>query len=702
MSGESGDASDSVPAKEGERRMGQATITTTAGKAVAVGILATCLARSHGAGTNEWLGLNYILGNTSADIGAATNWSRGTVPGPEDAVRFSFHGIDGAMGDLHIRDTDTNFNPHGAFEFLANCGGEGWKQTSDIHIGKPLTLERMRLSTWGGSSGRVQDRIQVDVEDNDGASLTLTGSGEVLDVRDAEWDGIKTGGDIILTGEAITFADSSRGGGMIRGAEHDKCPCTMFFGHPTGSIHLGWRAGATLGLGEMGLSVRSGQTWTAHTNAYVALHRNGTRSILDSPDTDRLDNLGEVDLRITHTQYGSGSSLVLRGGTYGSLHASGGGNRTFRITLQDDVTFAGRFPGVDHGLLLDSPSASSANAAQLDLAGHGLRVLNGDLVLRGGAFIKAAGARILVGGNLRHEGSSRHTGINGDAETVVSLTGDFRSKGRSPEGSGLHLSTVDAIGGGAVQHFEVGDSSAQPGGTAASFAIGTLNIGLGTTNALVKLVNEELNDNPLVATNETDRIGEKLVARTLSVNAGSTLDVNGQVVNVTSLTVAPDAWLDLDSGRRPAYNEVLTNFVGFGNRVARWNAFADRVKDSSSPSSRFAAVGSSGIVVDTPFGAGALLDFDGVDDLVELPADGLGSGAVTAFTVELWLRVDRSPGGWGHAMVRGDKQDTIAVPASTGWACTGRAASPTARRRTAGTSRATRACRSMPAGTIWR
>jgi hypothetical protein len=491
-----------------------------------------------------------------------------------------------------------------------------------------------------GSSSRTQNRLRLDTVDDDGATLTITGNGEALDMTGADWTALQTFGDIIFTGDAITFSDSARGGTIsCIGADGVIRPCTMVFSNSTGSISLGNRAGATLSLGHMGLSVRAGQVWTADTNACVSLSRNGTRSILDSPDTNRLDNLGQVDIQVDHIRYGVNSILTLRGGTYGSLDARGGGNRTFQITLQDSVAFAGRFPNATNGLRLDK--------GVIDTAGHDVSALDGDLYIGGGASIRGGESSFFINGSIRNQGS----GINGNSNTVVSLTGDMDNQGPSTTGSGLYLSTVNAVGGGTAQRFEVGDDSAQAEPAAASFSIGTLNVGLGSTNAVVKLVNDVRNDNPIVATNETDRIGEKLVVGTLNVNAGSTLDVNGQNVRVNALTVAPDAWLDLDMGRRLVHSEILTNFVAPGDLTADWNAFADRVKDSSNPLSSFVAIRNT-TETPTPAGGTSRLAFDGVDDYVEIGADGLGTGPISAFTVECWLRVTRSTGGWGYAVHR--------------------------------------------------
>jgi len=437
---------------------------------------------------------------------------------------------------------------------------------------------------------------------------------------------------------------------VVAGVGDTTNSCDMIFANPESSIYLGERSVGILPLGNMGLSVRAGQTWTAHENAYVNMARNGTRDIIESPDEGRLDNLGALSLRITHSQWGAGSTLSLRGGQYRSLYASPGGNRGFRITLDDDVSFVGKYPESDNGLWLRS-TGSGGNAARLYLEGNDLAVLDGDLLMVGGGIIYADDSHVFVAGSIRNEGTNTSIGINGNSGTTVSLTGDFFHQGRSTSGSGLYQATVNAIGDGVEQLFEVGDEASTVDPGPASFGIGTLNVGHGEATALVKLVNEELNNNPVVEENETDRAGEKLMVRNLNINSGSTLNVNGQTVNVSSLAVAEDGWLDLNTGRMLQHGDVVESFVGRGNLESEWNAFADRVKDSTQPGLRFQAV-SDAPAIETPVGGKAQLLFDGVDDHIELPADGLGTGEIEAFTAELWLRVTASPGNWGYALIR--------------------------------------------------
>jgi len=600
-----------------------------------------------------WLGLNYTLGSTSTDIADALNWSTGRVPTTGDSVRFELHGPDNSdeMGNLYINESHTTFNPNGDFILLGNEGHNGWRNVFFLYLDKSLTVSRFKLKTQSGSSSRVNWRFRLNtLEEGGTASLTLTGSGEALDMTQAEWQGIMTYGDIILTGDEITFSDTAVGGGVVAGVGDNSHPCDMIFSNPAASIYLGERAVGILPLGHMGLSVRNSQTWTAHENAFIDLTRNSTRNIIESPDEGRLDNLGALSLRVGHAQYGNGSTLHLRGGTYRSLYAPAGSSRSYRIILDDDVSFTGKYPGSDNGLRLRS-TASGGNAARLDLDGHNLSILNGDLLLDGGGYINAAGSSIFVGGNIRNAGTNTSIGINGDADTTISLTGDFFHQGRSTGASGLFQSTVNAIGGGVEQLFEVGDAADKQDFGAASFAIGTLNIGHGETTALVKLVNEELNNNPVVEEDETDRENEKLLVRNLNINSGSTLNVNGQAVSVNSLAVAQNGWLDLNTGRMFQHGDAVDNFIGRGNLEREWNAFADRVKDSTQPSLRFQAAVNTP-VIETPVGGKSQLLFDGVDDYIELPADGLGSGEIGAFTAELWLRVTSSPGNWGYALLR--------------------------------------------------
>ena len=116
-----------------------------------------------------------------------------------------------------------------------------------------------------------------------------------------------------------------------------------------------------------------------------------------------------------------------------------------------------------------------------------------------------------------------------------------------------------------------------------------MNIGDGTTAGNVQLVNEYLNDNPFVSDVATDKLGEKLIVGTLNIKAGSTLDVNGLNVEVgpTTLDIAGDAWLDLNTGLTLSYQQRIETFVGLTDQTATWAGFQSRVKDSTNPGYTF-------------------------------------------------------------------------------------------------------------------
>jgi hypothetical protein len=187
-----------------------------------------------------------------------------------------------------------------------------------------------------------------------------------------------------------------------------------------------------------------------------------------------------------------------------------------------------------------------------------------------------------------------------DATTTITIGGSFRTNVRSLSTDGWHLSTVNLIGGEAGQPatFEVG-SDGVPGNDgdvdgfgAGTYAIGTLNIGDGTAPAVIRLVNEYLNDGDNGLTNPSTQPksneGEALMAHALNIRSGSVLDANGREVRIeTSLTIAGDAWLDLNTGLALTENQLIATFIGLGDQTADWAVFAGRVMDSTNPSFTF-------------------------------------------------------------------------------------------------------------------
>lgn len=615
--------------------------------------------------TNTWIGLNYGPSGTMAtNVCDASSWSMGFVPGPGDSAAFLFNGYDGMMGDLFIDASDTDFNPTGDFVFMANNGpsGQDWRQSSDIYLDKSLTIRSFKITTGHNGSGTRLRRFLFNTIARDDSVLTITGDGEVFDVRGVDWGAIRTFGDIVFTGRNITFSDSSHGG-TISVSENDDASgtvqdCSMLFDGVDSSISLGIRYKATLSLGHMGLSVRSTQEWISKPGAYISLARDGSRSILDSIDGERLDNLGDVDFSVGHSRYGDGSKLTLPPGTYGGFVFSAGGNRGYSVKLEGDTEFAGVFRTQEYGLKLYSPG-SYGLAACLQTGGNDVNVSGGNLFMQTGGNIDARnGSHIFVNGDIIVTNSTGHAGIFGDTGTVVSVTGDYFLDGRSYYNGGLHESAVMAVGGGAVQEFEVGDASSLEVPQTATFSFGVFNVGTDTTNAYVRLVNKYLNNNPVVNTNDTDRLGERFVAGDLRVGFGSTFDVNGQNVYVSGLSIAPDGVLDLNNGRRLEHGEILTNFVGMGNQADVWNLMSSRVIDSSYRPSSFIAV--CDVETDpAPFGAHSFLEFDGVDDFAVLSGDGLGEDLSGGFTIEAWVCVTNTAASekWCYFVHRGYDQN---------------------------------------------
>jgi hypothetical protein len=405
--------------------------------------------------------------------------------------------------------------------------------------------------------------------------------------------------------------------------------------------------GATLGPGFLNLAVCTGQTWNAEQTAYVKFfYRAG---VVGSPGPDivqclngsRLDNLGLLNITLGRLYTSGGivanqatlsatkaTGMRLVGGTYGSLRLAGGitSLRDNYVVLKGDVTLRGRAiapPAVvgsttnpatatDAGLILDTGTGVIRTSWYLDTGGYALALSNslritdatasvtstvGNVV---GALLIATDSTVTVGGDLVVHSDNlgpwaaptsrvtRAFGISGNAGTVLNLGGSYSNDCVSATGRGLSQSTVNLVGGSALRTFEVGDAWTNATVKTNSFSIETLNVGYGACPANVRLVNFCLNDNPIVQSNANDKLGEKLVVGNLNVGARSTLDANGQFVQIaTALSIAPDAWLDLKSGQTLKACEAATNFFGEGDRTAAWLPCSGRVLDASNPGGRF-------------------------------------------------------------------------------------------------------------------
>lgn len=205
----------------------------------------------------------------------------------------------------------------------------------------------------------------------------------------------------------------------------------------------------------------------------------------------------------------------------------------------------------------------------------------------GGDLIYEAGVGVTGGGN-----ETRRLGLFGDADTVITIHGNFTSNTRSPDtGNHLSLSTLNIVDGTetAPNRIEVAADPADTlkGGT---YGIGIFNVGAGAATAHVQLVNNHLND--AVSKDKEDEI---LLVGTLNINAGSTLDLNGHGVKVGStLSIDSSSWLDLNTNLTLAFHQRVDTFVGLGDQTAAWAVVQERVKDSTNPGVTFEPMLDSG------------------------------------------------------------------------------------------------------------
>jgi len=396
-----------------------------------------------------------------------------------------------------------------------------------------------------------------------------------------------------------------------------------------GHDYLGKISFPSFSLGAQKLVIRSDQTWLnpSRTGSLAILKIRNNEPIVIAADEKRLDNLGNVAFAI---YLGSNQTAQIPGGTYQSIRAWSGassGANVARLELIDDVTLAGGtvLPGnrdpeegfaaseSDYSLhLMGMQPYSSVN---LIMNGHALTTARGILaqgastnnVASDRSRIEAAGATLDIGGNLtlwsdtRPAGTlndngalyeTRNIGIWGDEDTVVTLRGSFITNVRSPgEGDGLHLATVNLIGGSAEapNTFEVGADPADEV-AAGTYAIGTLNVGSAAATAHVRLVNDYINDGDADNPAKTGA-GEVLLAGNLTIAADSLLDAGGQGVKIDeSLTIDATGILDLNLGIPLTIGEFVPGFTGVGDQVDEWNESRFSVIDTSNSALGFKAV----------------------------------------------------------------------------------------------------------------
>ena len=645
--------------------------STTSGHCVKASIAAAAVLLACGtllsAETNYWIGANTATGTAAMNgIDDTAHWSLNRVPGVgnDDVAWFAFYnGVNEA--DLYI--AATNLFAPSSIVFEACTGDKSYDADKDIYLDKSLTLERLVCKGYGSTGGGgilFADRFRIGTMTPSNITVTLTGEGNALDMATGNVNpgffrlGSGVGNvQVDFKGTNIVFSkgvqikrdyiDNMAGGSQVENASNT-ANSTVRFSTPNANIDLedqGLHL-SNLGLGYHNLEVRSDQVWTADPTAYVCfVSRNKDASgsaplLIKSIDGGRLDNLDQINLVVTRN---AASSMLIFGGTYGSLNLYGGNtsNRDAYFTLLDDVSFVGNavipptatVPAQTNAYSVILRAASGSMTKWYLVAnGHDLTIDKGLWLydeVSSPCIVDAIGSTLTVGGNVKIESknspwivtngtaAARSLGIRGDAATVFRLKGNYENKCRSYYNSNNTLnknfsaSTVELIGGADVRTFEIGDGAALTGVQKNSFSIGTLKVGNETDVGNVMLVNHYLNDNPVTLTNELDLVGEKLIVGTLSVGAGSKLDVNAQVVEVgASLSIQPGGVLDLNTGVRFTTKQRVENMVGLGDQTAAWNAASAHVVDNDNTATTFTSV------------------YDSVSDKTYWTVQSLGGGTV--------------------------------------------------------------------------
>lgn len=589
--------------------------------------------------TNEWIGAN-TAGKTASDIDidADENWSLGHVPTAGECALVKFSS---KQANLYIGES-SSFAPD---EWIMDFNNTD----NNVYLDKSLTLTRFKLAAGSNtiySGNKFRKRFFIGRSSSSQVTLKVTADGEPFDMRatSTSWAsmGWSTNTVVELSGKNITFSKREFNTGTIVmkatdggiGFDGANCPVgatisSIRFTDPSATVymdHQNARRDGTIGPAYGEVHVCSTQTWNADPLAFVDFHDTyaGSNPVLvpvyfRSLDGGRLDNLSNVNIVVWHINNNAASDSTkarqLEPGTYGSVFNYGGTTsiRNSIVGLSGDVRLCGYavYPG------LDGKSAHQAeySYAQDNVDGSSFHylALNGHVLeLDHGALFRCndkRGALWLKDGTLISKGdicfySNTHSATNDSPNSQygivgkngrILLSGNFLNNLRSTSEGSLSTDTVEMIGGGSEQTWEVGDAATATGlKTKSSFSIGTFKVGVGTTNAVVRLVNESLNDNPKDLAEGDDvnsaRFGEKLIVGALSVGPSSVLKVNGQTTEiVTGLAVDPTGVIDLLTGKTLAAGDSVTGFYGIGDQSADWDSVSAQVKDSSNPSLVFNA-----------------------------------------------------------------------------------------------------------------
>ncbi len=580
-------------------------------------------------------------------------WDNGSVPGAGDTARFHFQ--DGRnnfvkiSGVLPVEEIDViidgdDFDPDHII--LNSYAYES--PLNQVYLDKDLELESVYVRTGYTSNSKSYLHVM------DGRTLTVTGEVPMTFVNyglnsiilTTASSTLRLHGPEQLIGLDLTSsrAASPVGGTGIVEFTYPGAEITLLApGKHTvsGTDSLNRLAYPAFSLVRQRLRVRSDQTWI-NPDGTAGIHFPGSRDtaqinteepFIEAIDEERLDNLGNVPFYFTF--YASKNYIVqVPAGTYQSFHLwtrlHYTSNKCY-LKLIGNVNLAGGtvLPGQadtaeeegfdasqsDYSVFLDS--SSNYTSANLNLNGYNLKTTRGILMQARGSDASSDYARALAegsifdiggdlvmisetrpGGNLNGSDEldeTRNIGIWGDEDTVLTLRGSFITNVRSGEGDGLHLSTVNLLGGSAEEPntFEVGSDPADEV-EAETYAINILNVGSETDAGFVRLVNEYINDGDPLNT-EKDGQGEALVVNSLTIAADSLLNAGGQGVKICeSLEIDPAGGLDLNTTDPLDIGDKVTNFVGVGDQVDDWNASRISVSDSSNPGYGFKAVLHSG------------------------------------------------------------------------------------------------------------
>ncbi len=564
-------------------------------------------------------------------------WDGGRVPGLGDKAVFHWDATEepvfsyGSPGDEDLNDApiiidEGDFNPD---HIELDAGGwQAPNRPSDaqILIRNPLKLESFHLASGHTSAGQGQDLVVVE----GGHSLTLTGKEPIsFGGRRGGWGtlALEDDSELIFAGEDQTF-DSFNFGTRLTGDGG-----TVKFTGEEAEVTLadpGTSSRGNILLSRQELHIRSDQHWVnPEGTGFIEVLDRPDGQLLHSYDGEPLNNLSEVAFRVDRGQVANYSyyypEATLQGlYVYGDLHHTRTANHRFSgdLTLTGGAVVGGDDDEVeaeqlDYGLVFHS---SRDWRHGLYLEGYDLTTDRGVHLLSTGsaggtgtdyAPMYAGGSEIDIGGELFIESErnpagtvvddngdslseTRNIGIIGDADTVLTLRGDFKTNVRSTTGDNLHLSTVNLLEGTGEtpNNFEVAadpEDQIEPD----TYAVGTLNIGTEDDSAYIQLVNEYLNDNDPDNIDKT-REGEILLANEMKIGPDSTLDLNGKGAKVYALDIDGTGTLNLNTGQDLEDGDIVGTFRGAGDQVDQWEVFADRVIDSSNPERSFIPVRENG------------------------------------------------------------------------------------------------------------